>query len=71
MACSISGIGEEIIRANLAKSISDVYAVATDLHELLQKILVELFWGESLGRLLSDKCSCICGSRAGEKTWCA
>jgi hypothetical protein len=45
MACSISGTGEEIVRANFARSIiSD--ALDLDPHELLHRALVEQYWSE-------------------------
>ena len=46
MACSVSGTGEEIVRANLARSIGEAYDSSTDPHELLHRTLVEQFWSE-------------------------
>ncbi|KAJ7076325.1 asparaginase [Mycena belliarum] len=47
MACSVSGAGEYIIRANLARSISDAIdrgAEDGDIHEILEKTLADDFW---------------------------
>ncbi|KAJ6587090.1 asparaginase [Mycena vulgaris] len=47
MACSISGAGEYIIKASLARSISDALDKAPDdidIHEILERTLVDDFW---------------------------
>ncbi|KAJ7838696.1 asparaginase [Mycena leptocephala] len=52
MACSVSGAGEYIVRANLARSIADALNKASDaaedvdvdVHEVLQRVLAEEFW---------------------------
>ncbi|KAJ7287827.1 asparaginase [Mycena rebaudengoi] len=48
MACSISGAGEYIVKANLARSISDALNSAhpadVDAHGILQRVLVDAFW---------------------------
>ncbi|KAF9454038.1 asparaginase [Macrolepiota fuliginosa MF-IS2] len=44
MACSISGTGEQIIRANLARTIGEACTPDSDPHEVLQTVLMEKFW---------------------------
>lgn len=46
MACSVSGTGEQIIRANLARSVGEAYDPDADFHEFLQRILVDKFWSK-------------------------
>jgi len=42
MACSISGTGEEIVRANLARSIGAAYKSRAEPHQILQRTLMDL-----------------------------
>jgi len=57
MACSISGTGEEIVRANLARSIGTTYRSRAEPHQILQRTLMDL-WSEpihaSINRRESD-----------------
>lgn len=54
IACSVSGTGEEIVRANLARSIGEAYIPTADPHELLQRTLVEQFWSKWSAILIMD-----------------
>ncbi|KXN91043.1 Threonine aspartase 1 [Leucoagaricus sp. SymC.cos] len=54
MACSVSGTGEEIVRANLARNIGNAHLQSTDPHEVLRKILVEQFWQPAKTRGVHD-----------------
>ncbi|KAJ7647124.1 asparaginase [Roridomyces roridus] len=49
MACGVSGAGEYIIKASLARSIGQALEQGTDLdvHAILQRVLVEDFWKPS------------------------
>lgn len=46
MACSISGTGEEIIRANLGRSIGATYRSCAEPHQVLQRALMEYLRSE-------------------------
>ncbi|KAJ3557823.1 hypothetical protein NP233_g11646 [Leucocoprinus birnbaumii] len=77
MACSISGAGEEIVRANLARSIGENHTPATDPHELLQKVLVEDFWKLAKRRGVHDPAAGILmivreieDGEASARVWC-
>jgi len=48
MACSISGTGEEIVRANLARSIGATFQSCVEPHQILQRTLVEYLWSEPI-----------------------
>jgi len=53
MACSLSGAGEYITRFALARSIGEAWDSAgedTDMHEILQRILMDRFWTPSKNR---------------------
>lgn len=61
MACSISGTGEEIVRANLARSIGAAYRSCAEPHQILQRTLMDLLSEPihaSLNRRESDFFSC-------------
>ncbi|KAJ7178360.1 asparaginase [Mycena crocata] len=51
MACSVSGAGEYIIKASLARAISNAIekdpADDLDVHEILQRVLIDDFWKPS------------------------
>ncbi|KAJ7446237.1 asparaginase [Mycena galericulata] len=51
MACSVSGAGEYIIRANLARSVIDAVnrnpRADVDVHEILQRVFIDDFWKPS------------------------
>ena len=61
MACSISGTGEEIVRANLARSIGAAYKSRAEPHQILQRTLMDLLsepTHASISRRESDFFSC-------------
>jgi len=49
VACSVSGAGEYIVRANLARLVCDAVTKGedVDVHEILQRVLAEDFWKPS------------------------
>ncbi|KAJ7045747.1 asparaginase [Mycena alexandri] len=49
VACSVSGAGEYIVRANLARLVCDAITKGedVDVHEILQRVLAEDFWKPS------------------------
>ncbi|KAK2464249.1 hypothetical protein APHAL10511_003706 [Amanita phalloides] len=56
MACSVSGAGEHIIRASLARSLGEPFMMSEDIdpHDVLYHTLVEKFWRPCRSRGVSS-----------------
>ncbi|KAF8160804.1 nucleophile aminohydrolase [Crassisporium funariophilum] len=82
MACSISGTGEHIIRADIARKLGEALCadnVDKDPHDILNHILIDEFWGPcrergevnpSVGVLLMTAEDCG-GDEPTVRLWCA
>ncbi|KAJ7188012.1 asparaginase [Mycena filopes] len=58
VACSVSGAGEYIVRASLARTVCDAInddpSDDVDVHEILERVLTEDFWKPSRGPSIPD-----------------